>query len=66
MMIITAMFILNWAILTYFEVSFIAILPLMTTAMIWFVCGWKYGREYENNISQKVNDFNDQNIQHRS
>lgn len=47
MMIITAMFILNWAFVTYFEVPFIAMIPLMTTAMLWFVCGWKYGRQYE-------------------
>lgn len=47
MMIITAMFILNWALITYFEFPSVAMLPLMTTGMIWFVCGWKYGRQYE-------------------
>ena len=47
MMIITAMFILNWAFVTYFEVPFVAMLPLTTTGMIWFVCGWKHGRQYE-------------------
>jgi len=47
MMIITAMLILNWAFITYFEIPFVAMIPLMTTGMIWFTCGWKYGRQYE-------------------
>lgn len=41
------MIVMSWAFVTYFQITAIAIFPLVIMQFALFVVGWKYGRGYE-------------------
>ena len=52
-MVILAMLALSWAFTTYFALPVTTLVILIVLDLVWFVAGWRAGREYENKSGEK-------------